>query len=33
MVNVAPELVHAPEDEKVTVKPELALAATVKLLL
>jgi hypothetical protein len=31
-VYVAPELVHDPEDVKVTAKPELALAATVKLL-
>jgi hypothetical protein len=30
---VAPELVHAPELEKIIGKPELALAKTVKLLL
>jgi hypothetical protein len=33
MVYVAPALPHDPEDAYVTANPELALAATVKLLL
>jgi hypothetical protein len=32
MVYVAPTLVHDPDEVKATVKPELALAATLKLL-
>jgi hypothetical protein len=31
MVKVAPTFVHTPPEEKLTVRPELAVAATVKL--